>query len=161
MVHVNQRDVTMVCVSRTALDRIDAYKRRMGWQFAWVSSLNSDFNYDFGVSFTEDQQRNGAEYNFRWEQDPGEEGHGLSSFALEDGALNHVYSTYVRGNDAFKPATSCSTEPPKGATKTTSWPPSSPAMTPRPTPPPARRVRGVIRDSRSVPEVADRGDGNG
>jgi predicted dithiol-disulfide oxidoreductase (DUF899 family) len=102
MVHLNQRDVTMICASRTALDRINTYKRRMDWQFPWVSSLNSDFNYDFGVSFTEDQQRNGAEYNFRWEQAPGEEGHGLSSFALEDGEVYHVYSTYARGIDVLK-----------------------------------------------------------
>ena len=99
MVHLNQRDVTMVCVSRAPLERINAYKRRMGWRFAWVSSLPSDFNFDFGVSFSEDQQANGAEYNFRWEDDPGDEGHGLSSFALEDGVVYHVYSTYGRGTD--------------------------------------------------------------
>jgi predicted dithiol-disulfide oxidoreductase (DUF899 family) len=82
MVHLNQRDVTMVCVSRTSLEKINAYKRRMGWRFTWVSSLNTDFNDDFGVSYTAEQQANGAEYNFRWEDDPGDEGHGLSSFAL-------------------------------------------------------------------------------
>jgi predicted dithiol-disulfide oxidoreductase (DUF899 family) len=101
MVHLNQRDVTMLCVSRAPLERINAYKRRMGWRFAWVSSLPSDFNFDFGVSFSEDQQANGAEYNFRWEDDPGDEGHGLSSFALEDGVVYHVYSSYGRGTDVF------------------------------------------------------------
>jgi predicted dithiol-disulfide oxidoreductase (DUF899 family) len=101
MVHLNQRDVTMVCVSRAPLDRIHAYGRRMGWRFPWVSSLESDFNFDFGVSFTQDQQANGAEYNFRWEDDPGDEGHGLSSFALEDGVVYHVYSTFARGTDVF------------------------------------------------------------
>jgi predicted dithiol-disulfide oxidoreductase (DUF899 family) len=101
MVHLNQRDVTMVCVSRTSLEKINAYKRRMGWRFPWVSSLGSDFNYDFGVSYTAEQQTNGAEHNFRWEDDPGDEGHGLSSFALEDGAVYHVYSTYGRGTDVF------------------------------------------------------------
>jgi predicted dithiol-disulfide oxidoreductase (DUF899 family) len=65
MVHLNQRDVTMVCVSRTSLEKINASKRRMGCRFPWVSSLGSDFNYDFGVSYTAEQQANGAEYNFR------------------------------------------------------------------------------------------------
>jgi predicted dithiol-disulfide oxidoreductase (DUF899 family)/pimeloyl-ACP methyl ester carboxylesterase len=101
MVHLNQRDVTMVCVSRAPLEKINAYKRRMGWNFAWVSSRDSDFNYDFGVSFTPEQQANGAEYNFRWCDDPGDEGHGLSSFALDDGVVYHVYSSYARGTDVF------------------------------------------------------------
>jgi len=101
MVHLNQRDVTMLCVSRAPLEKLNAYKRRMGWRFEWVSSLSSDFNYDFGVSYTAAQRASGAEYNFRWEDDPGDEGHGLSSFALEDGVVYHVYSTYGRGTDVF------------------------------------------------------------
>jgi predicted dithiol-disulfide oxidoreductase (DUF899 family) len=101
MVHLNQRDVTMVCVSRTPLEKINAYKRRMGWRFTWVSSLGSDFNFDFGVSFTDEQRANGGEYNFRWEDDPGDEGHGLSSFALDEGVVYHAYSTYGRGTDVF------------------------------------------------------------
>jgi predicted dithiol-disulfide oxidoreductase (DUF899 family) len=101
MVHLNQRDVTMVCVSRTPLEKIDAYKRRMGWRFTWVSSLGSDFNFDFGVSFTEEQRANGGQYNFHWEDDPGDEGHGLSSFALDEEVVYHVYSTYGRGTDVF------------------------------------------------------------
>ncbi len=101
LVHLNQRDVTMVCVWRAPLEKINAYKRRMGWRFPWVSSLNSDFNYDFGAWFTEDQQANGADCNFRWEGDSGDEGHGLSSFALQDGVVYHVYSTYARGTDFF------------------------------------------------------------
>jgi predicted dithiol-disulfide oxidoreductase (DUF899 family) len=101
MVHLNQRDATMTCISRTSLEKIDAYKRRMGWRFPWVSSLGSDFNFDFGVSYTEDQRANGAEHNFRWEDDPGDEAPGLSSFALEDGVVYHVYSTYGRGTDVF------------------------------------------------------------
>jgi predicted dithiol-disulfide oxidoreductase (DUF899 family) len=101
MVHLNQRDVTMICVSRAPLEKLNAYKRRMGWRFTWVSSLGSDFNYDFGVSYTEDQQANGAEHNFRWEDDPGDEDPGLSAFALEDGIVYHTYSTYARGLDVF------------------------------------------------------------
>ena len=101
MVHLSQRDVTMVCVSRAPWTKIGTYKRRMGWRLPWFSSLGSDFNYDFHVSFTPEQQAGGAEYNFRREEDPGDEGHGLSSFALEDGVLYHVYSTYGRGTDVF------------------------------------------------------------
>src|ERR671937_2285939 len=63
--HLNARDVTMVYVSRAPLDKLQAYKRRMGWSFPWVSSLDSDFNFDFGVSFSNEQQREGAEYNYR------------------------------------------------------------------------------------------------
>src|ERR671925_402535 len=54
--HLNQRDVTMVCVSRAPLEKIHAYKRRMGWRFTWVSSFGSDFNFDFGVSYTDEQR---------------------------------------------------------------------------------------------------------
>jgi predicted dithiol-disulfide oxidoreductase (DUF899 family) len=99
--HLNAKDVTFVCISRAPLEELNAYKERMGWSFPWVSSAPSDFNFDFGVSFTEDQQAKGAEYNFRWEDEPGDEGPGLSSFALEDGAVHHVYSTYGRGTDVF------------------------------------------------------------
>jgi len=68
IVHLNARDVTMICVSRAPLDKLNAYKRRMGWSFRWASSLDSDFNFDFGVSFTEEQQQEGGEYNYRWIQ---------------------------------------------------------------------------------------------
>jgi predicted dithiol-disulfide oxidoreductase (DUF899 family) len=97
MVHLNQRDVTMVCVSRASLEKLNAYERRMGWRFEWVSSLGSDFNYDLGASYTDEQQASGAEYNFRWKAGPGDERHGLSSFALEDGVVYPVYSTYRGG----------------------------------------------------------------
>ncbi len=65
IVHLNHRDVTFLCVSRAPLEKLQAYKRRMGWGFPWASSLGSDFNFDFGVSFTEEQQREGFEYNYR------------------------------------------------------------------------------------------------
>ena len=55
----------MICASRAPVETIEAYKRRMGWTFPWVSSLRSDFNFDFDVSFTDEQRANGAEYNFR------------------------------------------------------------------------------------------------
>jgi predicted dithiol-disulfide oxidoreductase (DUF899 family) len=59
VVHLNHRGVTFLCASRAPLERLQAYKRRMGWSFPWVSSLGSHFNFDFGVSFTKEQQREG------------------------------------------------------------------------------------------------------
>jgi predicted dithiol-disulfide oxidoreductase (DUF899 family) len=124
VVHLNNRDVTFLAVSRAALAELQAYKRRMGWQFPWASSQASDFNFDFGVSFTRDQLRDGVEYNYRairgedmiplLEADSGPiaelaaacgtdtagymtEGPGLSAFALSDGAVYHTYSCYARG----------------------------------------------------------------
>src|ERR1700726_3377143 len=66
VVHLANHDVTLAAVSRAPLAKLQAYKRRMGWTFPWVSSLGGDFNFDFNVSFTEEQQREGAaEYNYR------------------------------------------------------------------------------------------------
>jgi predicted dithiol-disulfide oxidoreductase (DUF899 family) len=62
--HLKARDVTLLCASRAPLEKLQRYKRRMGWRFPWVSSLDSEFNFDYGVSFTDEQQRSGAEYNF-------------------------------------------------------------------------------------------------
>jgi predicted dithiol-disulfide oxidoreductase (DUF899 family) len=98
-VHLAQHDVTMVFVSRAPLDKIAAYRRRMGWDVTWVSSYGSDFNFDFGVSFTPEQQRDGAEYNFRRIDQPHDELPGLSAFALEDGVVYRTYSAYARGLD--------------------------------------------------------------
>jgi predicted dithiol-disulfide oxidoreductase (DUF899 family) len=99
IVHLNQRDVTMLCVSRAPLEKLQAYKARMGWRFDWVSSAGSDFNFDFGVSFTEEQQANGGEYNYAWVSRPDDELPGLTAFALRDGVVYRVYSTYGRGLD--------------------------------------------------------------
>jgi predicted dithiol-disulfide oxidoreductase (DUF899 family) len=125
IVHLNARDVTMICASRAPLEKLEAYKRRMGWSFRWVSSLGTDFNFDFGVSFTEEQQREGAEYNYRSvemksvveagvasDQIAGladavgtdlagylTELPGLSAFALADGVVYHTYSCYARGGE--------------------------------------------------------------
>jgi predicted dithiol-disulfide oxidoreductase (DUF899 family) len=101
MVHLNHHDVTLMCVSRAPLAKLAAYRRRMGWKFPWASSLGSDFNYDFGVSFTEGQQAGGAEYNFRWLEQPFVELPGLSVFALEAGVVYHTYSAYARGLDVL------------------------------------------------------------
>jgi predicted dithiol-disulfide oxidoreductase (DUF899 family) len=99
IVHLNQRDVTMICVSRAPFPKLAAYKRRMGWKFRWASSFGSDFNFDLGVSFTEEQQAHGAEYNFRFIEKPNDELHGLSAFALENGVVYRTYSCYARGLD--------------------------------------------------------------
>jgi predicted dithiol-disulfide oxidoreductase (DUF899 family) len=123
-VHLKHHDVTFLCISRAPLEKLQAYKQRMGWRFPWVSSAGSDFNFDFGVSFTEKQQREGGEYNFQSfpsmqpmleanagpiaEQavatgtDPAgylSEGPGMSAFALSDGVVHHTYSAYARGLD--------------------------------------------------------------
>jgi predicted dithiol-disulfide oxidoreductase (DUF899 family) len=95
------RDVTLVSASIAPLQQLQDYKKQMGWQFPWVSSLGSDFNYDFGVAFTEEQQRNGAEYNFQHVDQPVPQREGMSAFALQDGVVHHTYSTYARGVEAL------------------------------------------------------------
>ena len=67
VVHLANHDVTLRAVSRAPLAKLQEYKRRMGWTFPWASSLGSDFNFDFNVSFTEEQQREGVDYNYRRE----------------------------------------------------------------------------------------------
>jgi predicted dithiol-disulfide oxidoreductase (DUF899 family) len=126
-VHLANHDVALWAISRAPLARLQAYERRMGWSFPWASSLDTDFNFDFGVAVTEAQQRTGGfEYNY----DRG--GHamdattalpepvtlqaaacgidapaytrerpGLSAFAREDGIVYHAYSTYARGLDGL------------------------------------------------------------
>jgi predicted dithiol-disulfide oxidoreductase (DUF899 family) len=83
------------------LEQLQDYKQQMGWHFPWVSSHGSDFNYDFGVAFTEEQQRNGADYNFERVDSPRSQREGLSAFALADGVVYHTYSTYNRGVEAL------------------------------------------------------------
>jgi predicted dithiol-disulfide oxidoreductase (DUF899 family) len=99
--HLNGHDVTLVAESIAPLDDLLAYKRRMAWSFPWVSSLGSDFKYDYGAAFTEEQQRNGAEYNFRRVEGLPPQREGMSAFALEDGVVHHTYSTYDRGVEQF------------------------------------------------------------
>ena len=128
-VHLANHDVMLMAVSRAPLAKLQAYKRRMGWSFPWASSFGSDFNFDFSVYFTEDQQRGGGvEYNYRREapmrdtrgsdQNPSpgalhaassgvdfltflRERPGLSTFVLQDGTIYHTYSAYGRGVDAI------------------------------------------------------------
>jgi predicted dithiol-disulfide oxidoreductase (DUF899 family) len=87
-------------VSRATLAKIEAFKKRMGWQFKWVSSFGSDFNYDYHVSFTPQERSKGkVDYNYRVEEFPSEEGPGLSVFYkdADTGEIFHTYSTYARG----------------------------------------------------------------
>lgn len=114
-VHLARRDTALVAVSRAPYPEIAAYRERMGWSFRWVSSAPSDFNYDFGVSFTPEQQRDGAEYNFQHVEHPGEESPGLSVFAADDrGGVFHTYSTYSRGLDPVNSAYQLLDLTPKG-----------------------------------------------
>src|SRR5215475_5909028 len=80
-VHVAHRDVTLLAVSRAPFPRIEAFRKRMGWRFPWVSSHGSDFNFDYHVSFTKDEMATGkVHYNYGLTQFPSEEGHGASVF---------------------------------------------------------------------------------
>jgi predicted dithiol-disulfide oxidoreductase (DUF899 family) len=121
VVHLANHDVMFWAVSRAPLAKLQAYERRMGWSFPWASSFGSDFNYDFGVAFTEEQQKSGVvQYNFRAMDTRSEltdeqtlavfgtdaatvtrEAPGMSAFALEDGVVYHTYSAYIRGLDAL------------------------------------------------------------
>jgi predicted dithiol-disulfide oxidoreductase (DUF899 family) len=99
--HLNGHDVTLVSESIAPLDQLRAYRERMGWEFPWVSSLGSDFKYDYGAAFTEEQQKNGAEFNYRHVDHPEPQREGMSAFALHDGVVHHTYSTYDRGVEAL------------------------------------------------------------
>ena len=99
-VHLENRDLAFVVISRAPLEEIDAYKRRMGWDFNWVSSHGSDFNFDFGVSFErEDVDAGNASYNYAPATGIGEEMPGASFFYKDGGGIYHTYSTYGRGLD--------------------------------------------------------------
>ncbi len=115
VVHLAQRDVTLLAVSRAPLPEIDVFKKRMGWNFKWVSSSGSDFNYDYKVSFTKEQVANRQKiYNFET-QLPGEELPGASVFYKNaDGEIFHTYSTYSRGLDIFLGAYNWLDVTPKG-----------------------------------------------
>jgi len=127
VVHLENHDVAFTAISRAPLEKLQDYKRRMGWTFPWASSCDTDFNFDFNVRFTEEQQREGiVEQNFRevdlrplleagregpraeWAAYSGtdwatytREGPGMSSFALEDDVVYHTYSAYSRGVDGL------------------------------------------------------------
>jgi predicted dithiol-disulfide oxidoreductase (DUF899 family) len=145
-VHLENHDVGMMAVSQAPLETLQAYKRRMGWTFPWASSFGSDFNFDFDVSLTEEQQRtNDGQYNFRQInmtpvlESPSEgltevaamtgtdpatytrEGPGMSAFALEDGVVYHTYSAFARGLDAMWGMYAWLDRAPKGRNETSIW----------------------------------------
>src|SRR5262245_16816617 len=101
IVHLENHDVSYVRVSRAPLAKLEAYKKRMGWKAKWVSSYGSDFNYDFHVSFTQEQLAQGRiDYNYAMIEDGFDELPGLSVFYKnEAGEVFHTYSSYARGNE--------------------------------------------------------------
>ena len=101
IVHLNHRDVSMIAVSRAPYEKLAAYHQRMGWSFKWVSSFGSDFNFDFGVSFTPEEVANKhAFYNFMEQNPVASEREGVSVFYKDRaGIVFHTYSTYARGID--------------------------------------------------------------
>lgn len=104
MVHLNHRDVTMLAISRAPLEELEAYKQRMGWRFKWVSSCETDFNYDYHVSFTPEEMESGDMfYNYQvGRRFPASEAPGLSVFYKDEtGAIFHTYSCYARGLDTL------------------------------------------------------------
>jgi predicted dithiol-disulfide oxidoreductase (DUF899 family) len=146
VVHLQNHDVALWAVSRAPLEKLQAYRRRMGWTFPWASSHGSDFNYDFNVSVTEAEQRSGeVEYNYRRIdvtsilENPGpgvtefaamsgtdpatytREEPGMSAFALEDGVVYHTYSAFERGVDSLWGMYQWLDRAPKGRNETGLW----------------------------------------
>jgi predicted dithiol-disulfide oxidoreductase (DUF899 family) len=143
VVHLANHDVTLTAVSRAPLAKLQGYKRRLGWTFPWASSFESDFNADFGVRFTEEQQRTGGvDYNYRREppfkagseEDLGiarmsgtdtatftRERPGMSAFVLDAGVVYHAYSTYARGLDGLWGMYQWLDRAPKGRNESGVW----------------------------------------
>jgi len=147
-IHLAHHDVMLMAVSRAPLAKLQAYKQRMGWTFAWASSADNDFNFDFNVSITEAQQRGGGvEYNYRRGNFPMDaaaaapppavaafaatcgtdaatyvrDRPGMSAFAQEDGVVYHTYSTYARGLDGLWGMYQWLDRAPKGRNETGPW----------------------------------------
>ncbi len=116
LVHLDARDVAFSAISRAPFPQIAAFKQRMGWRFPWVSSNHTDFNYDYHVSFTKEEQAKGkVNYNYGMTEFPSEEGPGLSVFYKNAaGEVFHTYSTYARGLDILLGAYNFLDMTPKG-----------------------------------------------
>ena len=101
VVHLAHRDVSFVAISRATLPEIEGFKKRMGWKFKWVSSYGNEFNYDYHVSFSKEEQAKGkVYYNYDMTEFPSDEGPGVSVFYKnEAGEIFHTYSSYARGLD--------------------------------------------------------------
>src|SRR5277367_5790824 len=100
-IHLPQRDVSLAVISRAPIHEIEAFRKRMGWHFPWVSSFGSDFNFDYHVSFTKEELAEGkVHYNYDSVQFPSEEAPGASVFYKDSaGEIFHTYSAYARGLD--------------------------------------------------------------
>jgi len=114
--HFEHRDLSFAAVSRTSIEKIEAFRRRMGWHFKWVSSLGSDFNYDFGVSFSKEQLAKGkVTYNYEPVDSQSEDLSGISLFYKDEaGAIFHTYSTFARGDESLSTAYAYLDLAPKG-----------------------------------------------
>ncbi|MBV8214614.1 MAG: DUF899 domain-containing protein [Verrucomicrobia bacterium] len=118
VIHLEHRDVALVVVSRAPVVKIEAFKKRMGWHFTWVSSFASDFNYDYGVSFTAETAK-GKLYNYGTSDFPSEEAPGISVFTKDSaGAIFHTYSSYARGPEFLVGAYNYLDLVPKGRNET-------------------------------------------
>jgi predicted dithiol-disulfide oxidoreductase (DUF899 family) len=106
IVHLEQRDVSMLAISRAPLEKLEAFRKRMGWSFKWLSSLQNDFNYDYHVSFTPEEMQDGAVfYNYSKAQTGFADREGVSVFSKdESGVVFHTYSCYARGIDMMNTA---------------------------------------------------------
>jgi predicted dithiol-disulfide oxidoreductase (DUF899 family) len=105
VVHLAARDVTLIAVSRAPFAKLDAFRKRLGWTFKWVSSGGSDFNFDYHVSFTADALEKGdTYYNYAWSKSAASERPGISVFFREGDAVFHTYSCYERGVDMMNAA---------------------------------------------------------
>src|SRR5271169_206967 len=115
-VHMAQRDATLAVVSRATLPEIEAFEKRMGWEFPWVSSFANDFNFDYRVSFSKEEMAQGkVDYNYGMTESPSEELPGASVFYKDaDGEIFHTYSTYARGLDILLTAYNFLDLTPKG-----------------------------------------------
>jgi predicted dithiol-disulfide oxidoreductase (DUF899 family) len=116
LVHLENHDVSYVAIARAPLDEIDAFKKRMGWNFKWVSSFGSDFNYDFSVSFTPDEVEKGQGfYNYEMREISTEDLSGISVFYKgANGEIFHTYSSYARGAEELLSTYICLDLTPKG-----------------------------------------------
>jgi predicted dithiol-disulfide oxidoreductase (DUF899 family) len=115
IVHLNARDVSMVAVSISPLEKLEAYRRRMGWSFRWYSSAGGDFSRDLGVSFTPEEAQSGAFLNYRMKPTGLTEREGMSVFYRDqDGRVFHTYSAYERGIDLMNTAYNYLDTVPKG-----------------------------------------------
>jgi predicted dithiol-disulfide oxidoreductase (DUF899 family) len=116
IIHLNHRDVSMIAVSHAPYDKILQYKKRMGWDFKWVSSHDTDFNFDYHVSFTQEEvDKKQAFYNFKSQDSFDSQREGVSVFYKDKtGKVFHTYSTYARGIDMLNTAYNYLDLTPKG-----------------------------------------------